>query len=297
MKCVFRKILHSVILGLASSFSVLLIRWEIQNTPVGTLPRRVDSCRAKRLHVPLKSPVGLISYPGSGNTWLRHIIEQLSGFTTASVYCDLSLVDTFTAECDAPQWFARNVVVKTHRFDCTWRKAIVLLRHPLPTILAYYHYKGIARKGPDKGGHAHVATVATSDWNWTNWHRHVADSCSEWSMHTSTFLGDPVASSSAGCSDNATDTTVLFYEDIGGGSTIDQGFIDAITRALKLTNMRVGCLAKDTNGVFKRDTPLDHPARLVYKDSKTLQILKERGCWQKYYAYRRKYGPGAPTLR
>ena len=31
---------------------------------------------------------GLISYPGSGNTWSRHLIEQASGIYTGTVYYD-----------------------------------------------------------------------------------------------------------------------------------------------------------------------------------------------------------------
>ena len=31
-------------------------------------------------------PIGLASYPRSGNTWMRHLIETLTGFFTGSVY-------------------------------------------------------------------------------------------------------------------------------------------------------------------------------------------------------------------
>ena len=34
---------------------------------------------------------GLISFPGSGNTWTRHLIEQASGIYTGSVYGDKRL--------------------------------------------------------------------------------------------------------------------------------------------------------------------------------------------------------------
>ena len=34
---------------------------------------------------------GLISFPGSGNTWSRHLIEQASGIYTGSVYIDEAL--------------------------------------------------------------------------------------------------------------------------------------------------------------------------------------------------------------
>ena len=33
----------------------------------------------------------LISFPGSGNTWLRRIIEEATGVYTGAIYCDKGL--------------------------------------------------------------------------------------------------------------------------------------------------------------------------------------------------------------
>jgi len=33
----------------------------------------------------------LVSFPGSGNTWVRHLIEQASGIYSGSVYGDMAL--------------------------------------------------------------------------------------------------------------------------------------------------------------------------------------------------------------
>jgi len=33
----------------------------------------------------------LVSYPGSGNTWIRHLIEQASGIYSGSIYGDIKL--------------------------------------------------------------------------------------------------------------------------------------------------------------------------------------------------------------
>lgn len=35
--------------------------------------------------------VALVSAPGSGNTWLRHLIEKVTGIFTGSIYNDKSL--------------------------------------------------------------------------------------------------------------------------------------------------------------------------------------------------------------
>ena len=36
----------------------------------------------------------LLSFPGSGNTWTRHLIEQASGIYTGSVYGDCDLMNS-----------------------------------------------------------------------------------------------------------------------------------------------------------------------------------------------------------
>lgn len=62
-----------------------------------------------------QTPTALITYPGSGNTWVRHIIETVTGYHTTSVYCDKTLVPVFKAECDMPDKYNQSIVVKTHR--------------------------------------------------------------------------------------------------------------------------------------------------------------------------------------
>ena len=38
-----------------------------------------------------RPPIALASYPGSGNTWLRHMIEGATGIFTGSRYKDLQI--------------------------------------------------------------------------------------------------------------------------------------------------------------------------------------------------------------
>lgn len=44
------------------------------------------------------SAVALASYPGSGNTWIRHVIQQGTRVYTGSMYKDNSLLEQFPAE-------------------------------------------------------------------------------------------------------------------------------------------------------------------------------------------------------
>lgn len=56
--------------------------------------------------------IGLASFPGSGNTWTRTLLEQATGIYTGSIYTDTSLVNAgFDGECI----MSSNVIaIKTH---------------------------------------------------------------------------------------------------------------------------------------------------------------------------------------
>ena len=38
------------------------------------------------------SPVGLVSYPSSGNTWMRYLVESITGIFSGSMYNDIALL-------------------------------------------------------------------------------------------------------------------------------------------------------------------------------------------------------------
>lgn len=69
-------------------------------------------CRPQHFRSPPGKVTGLISFPGSGNTWLRYLIQQLSGIKTGSVYSDKELNRTGMAELVKSGAVA---VVKDHR--------------------------------------------------------------------------------------------------------------------------------------------------------------------------------------
>ncbi len=74
-----------------------------------------------------REAVALVSFPGSGNTWIRGLLEELTGVCTGAVYCDISLrAEGFSGE------FVRSgsvLVVKTHRHSPIWTGTN--LRRPL----------------------------------------------------------------------------------------------------------------------------------------------------------------------
>lgn len=59
-----------------------------------------------------RDPVALVSLPGSGNTWVRGLLEEATGLCTGAVYCDISLrANGFTGEFIRS---GRALTVKTH---------------------------------------------------------------------------------------------------------------------------------------------------------------------------------------
>ena len=91
--------------------------------------------------------VALISFHGSGNTWVRHLLEQSTGIYTGSIYCDRTLKSVFRGESVV----SGNVVaVKTHHADSRelpvdtqlatgkqfYDKVILLVRNPFDALVS-----------------------------------------------------------------------------------------------------------------------------------------------------------------
>ncbi|XP_052788575.1 WSCD family member AAEL009094-like [Mya arenaria] len=102
----------------------------------------------------------LASYMGSGNTWVRHIIEYISGVVTGSIYVDRDLLNEFKGEGQT-----ENVmVIKTHelasRHRRTYNRAVILLRHPADTIMTLYNYE----RSRSHTGHVDKWMFEADDW-------------------------------------------------------------------------------------------------------------------------------------
>ena len=109
----------------------------------------------------------LWSYPGSGNTMARMLIEAASGWLTGSVYHDLSLDGEFEAERAGPG-DEGQLFVKTHAFDpedpmtshpeANVKRSVMLIRNPYDAILAEYkRRRELVKEGQ---GDAHADSTA-----------------------------------------------------------------------------------------------------------------------------------------
>ncbi|XP_076810344.1 sialate:O-sulfotransferase 1-like [Clavelina lepadiformis] len=85
----------------------------------------------------------LTSFPGSGNTWTRHLLERATGIYTGSVYGDKSLYKSgFLAELPEISK-VRSVVVKDHMLDkntmTSYQSAILIIRNPYDAMIADFN--------------------------------------------------------------------------------------------------------------------------------------------------------------
>lgn len=115
--------------------------YQVYHTPV------LDSRCKERMFLPQRSSslVALSSFPGAGNTWVRHLIELVTGYYTGSFYFDGTLYNRgFKGEKD--YWKSgRSICVKTHEsgqkeiemFD----SAILLIRNPYRSLMAEFNRK------------------------------------------------------------------------------------------------------------------------------------------------------------
>ncbi|CAK8682525.1 unnamed protein product [Clavelina lepadiformis] len=85
----------------------------------------------------------LATFPGSGNTWTRHLLERATGIYTGSVYGDKLLYKSgFLAELPEISK-VRSVVVKDHMLDkntmTSYQSAIVIIRNPYDAMIADFN--------------------------------------------------------------------------------------------------------------------------------------------------------------
>ena len=116
-----------------------------------------------------RNPIALASFPGSGNTWVRGLIQGVTGLCTGAIYCDRTLRKTGFPGESIRSGIA--LVVKTHHEDPRWTgiyydksapfsyfkevehipvytSAIFLLRNPFDSLVSEYS-RQLRQEQPD----------------------------------------------------------------------------------------------------------------------------------------------------
>jgi len=111
-----------------------------------------------------RGTVGLISFPGSGNSWVRQLLETSTGVFTGSTYCDRSYVEDGMVGEGIDSKFV--VAVKCH--NCRRRtmerfsKVIYVVRNPFDAILAEFTRKTVRRVSNVNASARHTAELGST---------------------------------------------------------------------------------------------------------------------------------------
>ncbi|XP_041865024.1 WSC domain-containing protein 1 [Melanotaenia boesemani] len=152
--------------------------YQVYLTPV------LDSRCKERMFLPQKSTslVALSSFPGAGNTWVRHLIELVTGFYTGSFYFDGTLYNRgFKGEKD--YWKSgRSICVKTHESGQKeiemFESAILLIRNPYRSLMAEFNRKCAG----------HLGHATDTQWNSKEWPEFVSSYAPWWASHALSWL-------------------------------------------------------------------------------------------------------------
>ncbi|KAM6970425.1 sialate:O-sulfotransferase 1 [Aplochiton taeniatus] len=203
--------------------------YHVYQTPV------LDSRCRERTFLPQRSTslVALSSFPGAGNTWVRHLIELVTGYYTGSFYFDGTLYNRgFKGEKD--YWKSgRSVCVKTHEsgqreiemFD----SAILLIRNPYRSLMAEFNRKC--------AGHLGYATDA--QWKSKEWPEFVDSYAPWWASHALSWLKF------------GRRLHVVHYEDLQRALVSEIRLIGSFLNAT-VTEERLMCAETHQDGHFKR---------------------------------------------
>ncbi|XP_041972464.1 WSCD family member AAEL009094 [Aricia agestis] len=117
---------------------------------------------------PSPNVVALVSHPGSGNTWLRYLLQQATGILTGSIYMDYGLrMHGFPAENVTD---GSVLVVKTHELPPAdppkFMSAVLLIRNPRDAILADFNrlHKGHIGTASKSAFRKRTEGHSRSDW-------------------------------------------------------------------------------------------------------------------------------------
>nr|XP_054754110.1 WSC domain-containing protein 1-like [Lytechinus pictus] len=101
----------------------------------------------------------LASYPGSGNTWMRHLIETSTGYASGNSKPSYILVGAGFKGERVPHFAGRTLTIKTHTFHPRMDSSILLVRNPYRAMVAEFN-----RQKAGKTGHAEDNIFRTEDW-------------------------------------------------------------------------------------------------------------------------------------
>ena len=145
----------------------------LRNSPA-RIPPSHQHC--KKMSFKSSGPViALGSVTGSGNSWVRQLLESATGVYTGSVYCDKSYIE---AGMIGEGVTTENVIaIKTHDWPYAAKqlinhdKAIYIVRSPFGSILSEHnrYLVGVYKKKLNISGNRHTSEVDPQFYNYSTY--------------------------------------------------------------------------------------------------------------------------------
>merc|ERR1711953_30842 len=108
--------------------------------------------------------VAITSFPGSGNTWARHLLHMGTGIWTGNARSSEKLKEVGWQGEDIPCKEGRTIAIKTHKWHtvkkCAYQAAIILVRNPFHALVAEFN-----RQMTGKTEHLDAELFAALGWN------------------------------------------------------------------------------------------------------------------------------------
>ncbi|KAL5012073.1 hypothetical protein ScPMuIL_010624 [Solemya velum] len=199
--------------------------------------------------------IAIASFPGSGNTWTRHLVEQITGFYTGSIYCDKELRNRFKGECTKDK---RILGIKTHDWKNPiemdgYKKAIFILRSPYEAIIAWYKYK--RAKG-------HTNDVEESKFHSEDWFQSIQTESNYWVRLNYAWLKRFTGP-----------MHLIMYNELKSNASLE---ITKLAEFLErpLSNHDINCIIKNSEGEFHRPHTNQVAALNRYNETDQIHIDK-----------------------
>lgn len=228
----------------------------------------IDNCNEINLN--LDDPViktAVTSFPGSGNTWMRHLLHMSTGYHTGSIYHDGKLKDKgFLGE--TLDWDDDRVVgIKLHKMGYLKKlaieenkemtdliqKAVLLIRSPYRALMSEFN-----RVNNDH--HLHVGKADEEAFRNGTWDNFLADNIEKWQNSITSWINQYEG-----------DVHVVCYEDLKE-NTFEN--VERILRFMDVNFNRPHCIQQNTDGSFKRASSSDAEV-LRYYNSEQRQKMED----------------------
>ena len=116
------------------------------------------------------APTLLVSFPGSGNSWVRQLLESTTGIYTGSVFCDLDYIKNGML---GEGVHSENVLAIKFHFGqlptLPIKKIMYVIRNPYDAILAEYKRYYLSERVPNRtikvDSNAHISELSDESYS------------------------------------------------------------------------------------------------------------------------------------